>query len=105
MMTAQSEDRAAMLHDLAATLSEDDDVLDAFVAKSFTDRHVVVDLRAGVPVDSIVDRLAEYDLFRAQEVYGDDHGAHFFASEIGDAVRYHFVDVQTCGDHQSYVVK
>ena len=99
-----NDDRATMLRDVAENLCEVDGVVDAFVAKSFTDLHVVVDLRDGVSVDGVRDRLAPYGLDRAQEVYGDGHGMQFFGSDIGEAVRYHFVDVQTCGEHQSYVV-
>lgn len=104
--TAPSEEeRASRLRELAATLRSAEDVVDAFVAKSFTDRHVVVDLDGeGVPAH-VKQRLTSHDLHRAREVYGDGRGEQFFASDIGDAVRYHFVDIQTCGEHQSYVVE
>lgn len=101
----EETDRGTRLRDLATSLTEDDDIVDAFVAKSFTDRHMVVDLREGVSPERIADRLAAYDLHRAQEVYGDDHGTHFFAAEIDGAVRYHFVDTRTCGEHRSYVIE
>jgi len=97
-------DRAATLRELAATLRESEGVVDAFLAKSFTDRHLIVDYREDTLPDPIRERLAAQDLRDAGEVYGEDRG-HPFASDIGDAVRHHFVDVRTCGEHRSYVVE
>lgn len=97
-------DRTTELRQLTTELRTHDDVDDAFLAKSFTDRLVIVDVRgeSGVPSD-VVDRLEVHGLRGADEVYGDDvHGS--FAGAVGDATRHHFVDVQTRGAHQSYVV-
>jgi hypothetical protein len=99
-------DRAAELRRLVARLSEHEDVEDAYLAKSFTDRLLVVDLRADAPVPpELVDRLAEHDLYGANEVYDREGADRSFMGEVGGANRHHFVDVRTRGDHQSYVVE
>lgn len=97
-------DQEAELRNLIADLRDHDAVAGAFLAKSFTDRLVIVDLDGddAVPAD-VEARLAEYDLHGADEVYGNDEGGSF-AGEIGDTTRHHFVDVRTRGSHQSYVV-
>lgn len=100
-------DRESELRRLAERVCQREAVADAYLAKSFTDRHLVVDLRGDgtVPAD-LVDLLAEHDLHGANEVYGhgDDGEGRSFMGEVGDANRHHFVDVRTRGDHQSYVV-
>ncbi|MGB9955583.1 hypothetical protein ACOZ4B_04210 [Haloferax prahovense] len=96
-------ERTTELRQLTTELRTHDDVDDAFLAKSFTDRHVIVDIKgdSGVP-SNVANRLAAHGLRGADEVYGDDeHGS--FAGAVGDATRHHFVDVQTRGAHQSYV--
>jgi len=97
-------DREAELRELTAELCEHDAVTDAFLAKSFTDRLVIVDIddTDGVP-DDVEALLAEYDLHGADEVYGNDERGSF-AGEVADGTRHHFVDVRTRGTHQSYVV-
>jgi len=97
-------DREAELHELTTDLREHKAVTDAFLAKSFTDRLVIVDIddTNGVPND-VVARLAEYDLRGADEVYDND-GRGSFAREVANGTRHHFVDIQTRGSHQSYVV-
>jgi len=97
-------DRETELRELAADLREHDAVADAFLAKSFTDQLVLVDVdgTGGVPND-VKSRLTEHGLHEAGEVYGDDERGSF-AGEVADATRHHFVDVQTRGAHQSYVV-
>ncbi|MFB6083230.1 MAG: hypothetical protein ABEJ94_03170 [Halorientalis sp.] len=100
-------DRTAELRQLAADLRERETVVDAWLAKSFTDRLLVVDLRtdADVPED-IRERLHDHDLYGANEVYDTDERDASFAGTVGDddATRHQFVDVRTRGDHQSYVV-
>lgn len=97
-------DREAELHELTADLREHEAVADAFLAKSFTDQLVIVDIddAESVPND-VKARLAEHDLRGADEVYGDDDRGSF-AGEVADGTRHHFVDVRTRGAHQSYVV-
>ncbi|MFB6137217.1 MAG: hypothetical protein ABEJ42_02605 [Halobacteriaceae archaeon] len=110
-------DRREALESLAADLRERDDVADAFVAKSFTDHLLVLDVHGeAVPAD-VRDRLAERDLRGVGEVYGDgeaEDGAAggagapsapaSTAGAVGDATRHQFVDCRTRGEHQSYVV-
>lgn len=99
-------DRTAELRGLAADLRECEAVADAWLAKSFTDRLLVVDLAGGERVpDALRERLQAHDLYGANEVYGTDAGDASFAGAVGDATRHQFVDVQTRGDHQSYVVE
>ncbi|MFC7019945.1 MULTISPECIES: hypothetical protein [Haloarcula] len=99
-------DRTAKLSQLAADLRASDGVVDAFLAKSFTDRLLILDVSGGDPVpDAVSARLAENGLRAAEEVYGDDETARSFAGVVGDAARHHFVDVQTRGRHQSDTVE
>jgi len=99
-------ERASALRRLAAELRERDDVDDAFLAKSFTDRLLIVDVSPGGPIpDDVEQSLAAHDLRAADEVYGDgEDGTYPGLGDVGDATRHHFVDVQTRGSHQSYVV-
>ncbi|AEH38188.1 hypothetical protein [Halopiger xanaduensis] len=95
-------DWEAELERLVAEVREHEGIADAFLAKSFTDRLVIVDVGDGetVPAD-VTDRLADHDVRSADDVY-DDGGA--FVGHVGNGTRHHFVDVQTRGEHQSYVV-
>jgi hypothetical protein len=95
-------DREAELRELTAELQEHDAVIDTFLAKSFTDRLVIVDVGDDAVPAGVRDRLAEHDLSGADDVYGTDEGS--LAGDVGDATRHHFVDVRTRGSHQSYVV-
>jgi hypothetical protein len=99
-------DRDAELRSLASELRERDAVADAFLAKSFTDQLLVLDLQqdGAVPSD-IVESLRDHDLVGANEVYGEDGSDVSFAGTVGDTARHQFVDVRTRGDHQSYVVE
>ncbi|MDS0476249.1 hypothetical protein [Natrinema sp. 1APR25-10V2] len=98
-------DREATLRDLAATLREHDAVSDAFIAKSFTDQQLILDLADGdsLPPD-LADLLADHDLRGANEVYGNGRTDPSFAGDLEGATRHQFVDTRTRGDHQSYVV-
>lgn len=98
-------DRAAALRDLAARLRTREVVADAFPAKSFTDRLLIVDLRPGESLPpAMEDLLAEHGLRGANEVYGGSDGDQSLLGQVGDSTRHHFVDVRTRGDHQSYVI-
>lgn len=96
--------REAELRQLTAELRTRDDVDDAFLAKSFTDRLVIIDVIGGngIPAD-VADQLTAYDLYGADDVYGEDEGGSF-AGNVGNMTRHHFVDVRTRGSHQSYVI-
>lgn len=98
-------DREAKLQRLADGLTEYEAVEDAWVAKRFTDRHLVVDLQPDIPFpDGLRDELVDHGLHGSNGVYGIDEDDGSFAGFVGRGNRHHFVDVQTRGDHQSYVV-
>ena len=100
-------DRESDLRAFADRLCECDGVEDAFLAKSFTDRILVVDTAGDDLPASVRERLDARDVRAAGEVYGAEEtgGAHSFVGDVGDGTRHHFVDVRTRGDHQSYVVE
>jgi hypothetical protein len=102
---AGPDDRATRLRELADEVCEHAAVTDAWLAKSFTHRLFVVDLEpdADLP-DAVAERLAENDLYGANEVYDVDEVAGSFAGAVADANRHQFVDVRTRGDHRSYVL-
>lgn len=98
-------DRAAELRDLVEEIREHDAVDDAFVAKSFTDRLVVVDLHCDQPFPEALESvLRDSGLRGANTVYADDDTDRSFAGSVGNTTRHQFIDMQTRGDHQSYVV-
>jgi hypothetical protein len=98
-------EREVELRRLAGTLNERDAVADAFLAKSFTDRLLIIDFQGDgqLPPD-IVETLSNHDLIGANEVYGETGTDVSFAGTVGDTTRHQFVDIRTRGDHQSYVV-
>jgi len=100
-------DRTERLRDLADDLAAHEAVADAFLAKSFTDRLLILDVRSDADLpEAVVERLEAHDLRGAEGVYGDDAAATRSAvGEVGEATRHHFVDVQPRGAHQSYVVE
>ena len=99
------DDREEELHRLVDRLTDNEEVEDAWLAKSFTDRLVVVDLQSDVSFpDGLREELVDHDLYGSNEVYGIDGDDGSFAGFVGRGKRHHFVDVQTRGDHQSYVV-
>lgn len=99
-------DRTEALEALAARVRADDRVRDAFLAKSFTDRLLIVDVAEDetVPAD-IAERLAANDLAEAGEVYRGGADTSSWLGDVGGATRHHFVDVRTRGAHRSYVVE
>jgi len=99
-------DRDSRLRELAARACEYDAVTDAFLAKSFTDQMVVLDLGAdaeAVP-DELVALLEANGCYGANEVYDRDAADGSSAGAVGGADRHQFVDTETRGDHRSYVV-
>ncbi|WP_311173713.1 hypothetical protein [Halobellus ordinarius] len=99
-------DREAELETLAERACEYDAVADAFVAKSFTDRQLVVDLESAdsdVPSDLIA-LFEEHGCYGTNEVYDCDAADGSSAGAFGDTTRRQFVDSETRGEHQSYVV-
>ncbi len=99
-------DRAAELSALAERIAARGDVRDAWTAKSFTDRIIVVEVPPDAALPDEVERaLRERDCRGADEVYGVD-GAESaaFAGDLDDGRRYRFVDERSRGELQSYVV-
>ena len=100
-------DRATDLREFAGRLVECDGVVDAWTAKSFTDRLFVVEVPpgGGLP-DGVRERLHARDLREASEVYDVPGAADAdFAGDLADGRRYRFVDVRERGQLQSYVVE
>jgi len=99
-------DRRVALEALADDVATEDAVTDAFVAKSFSDQLVIVDVAEGKSMPaSVRERLADADVRPAESVYGDEDGA---ASPVGPTevgTRHHFVDVRTRGTHRTEVVE
>jgi hypothetical protein len=78
-------DRGEHLRALADDVADRQDVADAWTAKSFTDRLFVVEVDGARDLPAAVEDPA-------------------FAGDLSGGDRYRFVDVQTRGDLQSYVV-
>lgn len=98
-------DRESALEDLATRLRGYDGVSDAFIAKSFTDRHLILDLEAGAAMPpEIRELLAEYDLRGSNAEYDTEADDPSYAGDLDDGTRHQFVDTRTRGDHQSSVV-
>ena len=100
-------DRAAALSDLADRLADREGVVDAWTAKSFTDRLFVVEVPANAYLPAAVrETVHAHDLREANEVYEVEGTADAdFAGELADGRRYRFVDVRSRGELQSYVVE
>ncbi|MFB6180108.1 MAG: hypothetical protein ABEI77_10345 [Halorientalis sp.] len=98
-------DRAAELRALASEISDHETVDDAWLAKSFTDMLLVVDLPEGTTLPAeIRDSLADHDLYGSNEVYDMDDTDQSFVGTVSNGNRHQFVDVRTRGEHQSYVI-
>lgn len=100
------DDREVALRELAEDLLEREVVADAWLAKSFTDRLFVVELAVDEELPaSIREELVAAGL----QPYNDLHDVPAmdaaFAGDLADARRYRFVDVQSRGSLQSYVVE
>lgn len=99
-------ERERELRRLAGEFREHPVVTDAFLAKSFTDHLLIIDVRCDGPIPRDISKsLRNNDLVGAKEVYGDSGADVSFAGSVGDATRHQFVDTRTRGDHQSYVVE
>jgi hypothetical protein len=100
-------DRAAALSALAERVADREGVVDAWTAKSFTDRLFVVEVppEERIP-EAVRETLHDHDLREADEVYEVEGAVDAdFAGDLADGRRYRFVDLQTRGDLQSYVVE
>lgn len=99
-------DRVRELRQLIAEVQTHEAVEDAFLAKSFTDQLLILDLGDGDAVpEEIKTRLRNHDCYSAETVYEDSDGHTSSLGEVGDVTRHHFVDVRTRGSHQSYVAE
>lgn len=93
-------DRQTELRALASELRDNDRITDAFLAKSFTDQVLIVDVTGdGSLPESVRTRITDAGLS------GEEGTDTSFHGEVGEATRHHFVDTQTRGRHQSYVVE
>lgn len=99
-------DRTAELRTLAEEIRDHAEVADAWLAKSFTDQLFVIDVAADESLPEAVEAtLTAHGLRGANEVYGTDGPDTSFMGGVGEGTRHQFVDVQTRGDHQSYVLE
>lgn len=99
-------EREARIRNLLADIRTHEAVADAFLAKSFTDRLLILDVDAGDGVpDEIASRLGEHGFDTAESVYGATGNRTSGLGDVGTGTRYHFVDTETRGRHQSYVVE
>jgi hypothetical protein len=106
LMTATT-DRGTELRELAGSLTDEPAVADAWLAKSFTDRVLVVTVEPSADLpDAVRERLAAHDLRGANEVYdsGDADPSAMGAARADEGERHRFVDTRTRGEYQSYVV-
>ncbi len=97
-------DRRAELDRLVRTITEHEAIENAWVAKSFTDRVLVVESEREDLPTAIEERLAEHDLRGVNEIYRVGDGEGSFVGAVGDGSRHRFVDMRTRGEHRSYVV-
>lgn len=99
-------DRRAELDALATEIADHGAVTDAFVAKSFSDQLVIVDVAAEASMPTgILERLDAADVQPAETVYGDEESAGSPVGPIEEGTRHHFVDVRTRGTHRTEVVE
>jgi hypothetical protein len=99
-------DRSRRLQRLTEELAGTDDVADAWTAKSFTDRLLVVEVDAGRDLpDRVRRRLREHDLVGYNEVHDVSAPDPSFSGDVDDRRRHRFVDLRARGEMQSYVVE
>jgi hypothetical protein len=99
-------DRRTELDELLETIRAYDVVEDAWLAKSFTDRLVIVDVEQGKSLPEDLDALlTSHDVYGYNDVYDTQEANASFAGDARDSTRHQFVDVRTTGDHQSYVIE
>ncbi|MFC6975976.1 hypothetical protein ACFQL1_16815 [Halomicroarcula sp. GCM10025709] len=100
-------DRDQTVRDLAEDIADHDGVRDAWTAKSFTDRLLVVETAPEESVPTAArELLTAYGFAGADEVYDVDGATDAaFAGRFEDCRRYRFVDTESRGQHRSYVVE
>jgi pyruvate carboxylase len=99
-------DREQELRELADDLREHDTIVDVWTAKSFTDRLFVVEVEPGTDLPGTVrERLLDHGLQGYNDVHDVNAADDAFAGALDRGDRYQFVDVQSRGQLQSYVVE
>jgi hypothetical protein len=98
-------DTQADLETLVERCQRREGVLDAWLAKSFTDLLVVVEVPddASVP-EEVLDDLSAHGLVGYNEVHEVSATDAASAGDLPDRERYRFVDLDSRGTQQSYVV-
>jgi hypothetical protein len=100
------DDREVALREIAEDLRERESVADAWLAKSFTDRLFVVELTDDESLPSAIENeLVEAGLRPYNDLHDVPAMDAAFAGDLDGAKRYRFVDVQSRGSLQSYVVE
>jgi len=90
---------------LAERVAATDAVSDAWVAKSFTDLLLVVEVEEGPVPDHLVETLADEGLVGYNELHGVTAEDPASVGGLADGDRFRFVDRQSRGTQQSYVVE
>jgi hypothetical protein len=105
MADGSAAGRDAEIQRLLDSLADRPEIADAWTAKSFTDRLLVVDVREDetLPTD-VGPLLADHGFRGANEVYETSERGSFLG-DVPTGTRHQFVDVETRGTHQSYVVE
>lgn len=99
-------DREQELRQLSDDLQKHDAIVDAWTAKSFTDRLFVVEVETGTELPADVhEKVLDHGLRGYNEVHDVSAADDAFAGELDRGDRYQFVDVRTRGQLQSYVVE
>lgn len=98
--------RTETLRTLAKRVREHEAVRDAWLAKSFTDRILVVDLNTTDQFPTELEsELADHGLIGVNDVYDTEDSTASSMGTLDEGTRHQFVDVETRGDHQSYVLE
>jgi hypothetical protein len=98
-------DRERELRALAEEVTAVEGVVDAWTAKSFSDRLFVVEVEAGEELpESVRAELADRDLEGANRAFGIGAEDDAFVGEAGRGERYRFLDTAARGTLRSYVV-
>lgn len=88
--------REATLWELIINLCDLEYVEDAWLANSFTDQLLVIDLHPETSMtDEVRDLLADHDLYGFNEVYDIDNQDESLVGSVADLNRHQFVDVRT----------
>jgi len=98
-------DRERELRELAEDIAASDGVSDAWLAKSFTDLLLVIEVADGAVPDDLVETLADRGLVGYNEFHDVSADDPATAGTVAGGDRYRFVDRRSRGTQQSYVVE